>query len=162
MCENGGICNDGVCDCPVGYTGTYCRERDTPVSMHVLSLIVTRFPGYHNDMPWDDFDGPDLFFRIYNRSRPIAQPLTLYVNADISQPYQFFIPLIEIPNITETHFIRLLDYDGRDTKEDLLGEIEFTPFKSIDEMPTTIILDDGGPVAFEMTVKYLYAPHEKM
>ena len=159
MCENGGICNDGSCDCPEGFMGTYCETRAIPDKMRITSLTLTRFPVTKHNVTWDEFSGPDIFFRIYEGSRPVAQPLHLYEDASAFNTYQFFIGLIEIENITNTFSIKLLDYDGRDTKEDLMGEIEFIPFNPEKGYPETIILDDDGPVAFEMTVEYIY--HKK-
>jgi hypothetical protein len=49
-----------------------------------------------------------------------------------------------------------LDFDGLTTKDDFMGEIKFVPFDPAKGTPETIVLDDGGPVAFVMTVKYFY------
>jgi len=162
LCKNGGVCVDGTCDCPEGYTGSYCDQRAIPDRMRISSLTLTRFPVVKNDVTWDDSSGPDIFFRIYDDWRPVAQPLELYVDASSLQNYQFYIGIIEIENVTNTFSIKLLDYDGRDTKEDLMGELEFVPFKPDNGFPETIILDDGGPVAFKMTVEYLYNKKFKM
>jgi hypothetical protein len=31
-CQNGGTCSGGSCDCPTGYTGTYCEKRTCEVN----------------------------------------------------------------------------------------------------------------------------------
>lgn len=32
VCQNGGSCVNGVCNCPTGYTGTYCEKRTCEVN----------------------------------------------------------------------------------------------------------------------------------
>jgi len=156
LCENGGICIDGTCDCPDGFIGTCCRERTTPDKMRITSVAITRFPGLKDGGTWDDLDGPDIFFKLYDNIIPIAKPISLFENADATQSYSFSIYSIETSNITGKHIMQLLDYDGFNITPDFMGEIEFVPYESMNGLPETIVLDDGGPVAFTMTVDYLY------
>jgi hypothetical protein len=156
MCENGGICLDGTCDCPDGFTGTHCQDIASPDKVRIRTITLTRFPVLKSDVGWDPSDGPDMFFRLYDGQYAIAQPLELIENAVGMQEYNFFIPLIEIADVTRHYSLKLLDYDGRDTKEDLMGEIDFVPYDPAKGKPETVILDDGGPVAFQLSLEYLY------
>lgn len=156
LCANGGVCIEGTCDCPQGFTGPSCSEQDMPDRIRLTSVQVTRFPGFNSDMQWDGTDGPDIYFRLYDQDQAIAQPMLLVEDADASQDYYFFINVIDMYNVTHQHRIQLLDYDGIDTRSDFLGEINFTPYHSTNGFPETILLDDGGPVAFTITVDYLY------
>lgn len=36
-CLNGGICNNGSCDCPTGYSGTNCQDFDPCVGINCLN-----------------------------------------------------------------------------------------------------------------------------
>ena len=156
MCENGGICVDGSCDCPDGYTGKYCHERMTPNTIRITDMAVTRFPGLKEGTSWDALDGPDIYYQMYDGSRLIAQPDLLFENADAMQEYYFYFAFIDMENVTSTYTIRLLDFDGINTKDDFMGEIKFVPFDPTKGTPETIVIDDGGPIAFVMNVKYLY------
>jgi len=156
MCENGGICEDGKCNCPEGFTGAYCQEQAAPAKVSIRTITLTRFPDNKNDMPWDASDGPDIFFRIYDGQHPVAQPLMLFENVAPGQNYTFFIPAIILSHVTSVYSIKLLDYDGRGVKEDLLGEIDFLPYSSEKGKPATVVLDEGGPIAFVMDLEYIY------
>src|SRR5258706_7386426 len=81
MCENGGVCIDGTCNCPDGFMGKYCHERTTPDVMRITSLAVTRFPGLKEGMTWDNLDGPDIYYQMYDGASLIAVPDYLFVNA---------------------------------------------------------------------------------
>ena len=156
MCENGGVCLDGTCDCPTGFIGAHCQERAVPDYIRIRTLTVTRFPGLKENNSWDELDGPDIFFRLLDEKYPIGQPDNLVENATASQPYQFKFHFIEITHPSHTYRLQLLDYDGVDTKEDFMGEITFIPNEKMKDLPASITLDDGGPVAFTMTVEYYY------
>lgn len=155
MCLNGGVCLDGTCDCPTGFTGPSCHERAVPDKIRLTSVIIDRFPGMKDGQEWDGSDGPDIFFRLYDGSEPIAQPMLLWENA-LQQPYRFFINVIDMRNISGVHTMQLLDYDGIDITPDLMGAVDFIPFDPAKNFPETIVLDNGGPVAFTITVDYLY------
>ena len=35
FCQNGGICDDGICDCPVGFSGSICEIEDRCITQNV-------------------------------------------------------------------------------------------------------------------------------
>ncbi len=156
LCKNGGICDQGNCLCPEGYTGIRCDEKVMPDRMQISFVSLTRFPGLKNGIPWDNVDGPDIYFKLYNDTFPIGKPLSLFENANANQSYDFSIDVIEMTNITGKHFIKLWDYEGFNQTPELMGEVEFVPYNSENGLPQTIILDDGGPVAFVIGVIYFY------
>src|SRR5688572_4834801 len=98
MCHNGGVCVDGLCDCPERFTGPNCNEQVTPDVMRITSVKLLRFPGYlgTNDKLWDNEDGPDVFFKLVHGEQPIAQPVVLLENADHTQQYDFTISLVDM------------------------------------------------------------------
>jgi hypothetical protein len=158
MCHNGGVCVDGLCDCPERFTGPNCNEQVTPDVMRITSVKLLRFPGYiaTNDKPWDNEDGPDVFFKLVHGEQPIAQPVVLLENADHTQQYEFHISLVDMKNVLDEYTMQLFDYEAIGVEPQFMGEIAFTPYHVTNGFPTEIHLDNGGPIAFHMTVEYLY------
>ena len=156
LCKNGGICDQGNCLCPEGYFGMHCDEKVKPNKMRISFISLTRFPELKNGIPWDDVDGPDIYFKLYQDTFPIGKPLELFENANANQSYDFSIDIIEMTNITGRHVIKLFDYEGFNLTPEYMGEVEFIPYNSEKGLPQTFILDNGGPVAFVIGVIYLY------
>jgi hypothetical protein len=107
-------------------------------------------------MFWDSLDGPDIYFELFQDSFPIGKPLDLILNAPVDQYYDFNISVIEMRNITNKHSMKLFDYEGFNLTPDFMGEVEFIPFHEESGLPDTLVLDNGGPVAFVIGVTYLY------
>ena len=158
MCHNGGVCIDGLCDCPERYTGPECNEQVTPDVMRITSVQLLRFPGYRpsDDQQWDETDGPDVFFKLIHGEDAIAQPVVLLENADATMQHMFHISLIDMKSVNDEYKLQLYDYESIGVEPQFMGEIAFTPYHSTNGFPTEIHLDNGGPVAFHMTVEYLY------
>ena len=156
MCMNGGVCLDGTCNCPTGFEGVHCQERSTPDYIRITSLTLIRFPEVNEGKTWDDADGPDIFFRLYDGKTVIAQPDYLIENAAISHIMPFDFHFIELSKPESTYRLDFFDYDGVGTKEEFMGSNTFIPFDKLKGFPKSITIDDGGPIAFTMTVDYYY------
>ena len=158
MCHNGGICIDGLCDCPDRYTGPECDEQVTPDVMRITSVQLLRFPGHRptDDQQWDETNGPDIFFKLVQGEQAIAQPVVLVENADATMEHMFHINIIDMKSVTEEYKLQLYDYEAIGVEPQFMGEVAFTPYHETNGFPTEIRLDNGGPVAFNMTVEYLY------
>lgn len=156
LCQNGGVCADGSCQCPENYTGKNCQEQVAPEYLRVVAIKVTRFPGTNQDLFWDPMDGPDIYFKLSEEEHPLAQPEQLVENANATQQYNFSFTPFKIRYVSSPHIMELYDYDGPGIPSQKLGEVWFTPYQSTNGFPKTLIIDDGGPVAFTMDVEYLY------
>ncbi len=157
-CLNGGVCEDGNCNCPDGYEGPNCAEQETPLKMFIHSVRVTRFPALDGGTNWDLLDGPDIFFQLFAGSTLIYEQPNFIEDADPSVDLILTVTTpIEITNTTGEHGIQLLDYDDGITDDDFMGGILFTPyFSNTNGFPTTLNLDAGGAVAFTLEVSYLW------
>lgn len=155
LCMNDGVCIDGGCDCTEKFTGPNCSEQKTPDDIRLRTIQLTRFPGLNEGTGWDSEDGPDLYFRLYEGSTPLAQPFLAFSDASDTLDYYFFFDIIDINNVMNEHTLQLRDYDKEDD-DDIMGEVKFIPYQMNNGFPSTMILDDGGAVAFRLEVDYLY------
>ncbi len=157
LCANGGVCLDGTCDCPTGFTGPRCEQQAAPDKIRLASITLTRFPTTNNGTQWDVTSGPEMFFRLVQSDQKLAQPMRLLENADQSLKHFFIINTIDLKDITAEHTLQLWDFEqGEPIDEEFMGEVSFTPYTEGNGFPKKIVIDRGGPVAFEVEVEYLY------
>ena len=158
VCLNGGVCVNGDCDCPDGWEGPNCGDQETPLKMRIHSIVVTKFPAFDQGANWDVFDGPDIYYTVFDGNVLIHESETFFEDADPTQDYTFSPLLIELSDVTGNHAIHLWDYDDGITDDDWMGGIEFVPYSSnTNGFPTTLDLDvAGGSVAFRLTVSYVW------
>lgn len=153
---NGGVCRDGTCDCPEQFTGPNCQDQVEPHKIKLRSVTVTRFPALNDDVQWDVSDGPDMYFRLYDEQGPLTQPLALIENAAPNQSHIFMINTIDLFNVTDLFTLKLLDYEGAGVASQEMGVIHFPIYENHNGFPTTIVVDDGGLLAFTLEVEYVY------
>lgn len=155
LCMNDGTCIDGSCLCADKYTGANCSKQNTPEKIRIRTIQLTRFPGMNHGAQWDDTNGPDLYFRMFEGEQPIAQPIIAFDDASEEKDYYFFIDIIDLSNVLTEHTIELRDYDAEDD-DDIMGEVTFIPYYSTNGFPSKIVVDNGGSIAFTMEVDYFY------
>ena len=157
ICVNGGDCLYGSCYCPTGYYGSDCSQQFTPLKIIIDSLIITKFP--FNDSAgasWDQDSSPyspDIYPEILLNS-PLDTAYNswfLYPDADSSFSYIFFPGFDTLDVVkdftqpTSQYTFKLWDYDYvSDSNGDLMGQIDFTPYKSNNNFPSVISLDSAG------------------
>ena len=159
-CLNGGSCVNGVCDCSEEFTGPDCSRQKTPSSIDIANVRVTEFPATEPDGTSWDFsltgDGrADIYVVVSFGTSVIYDSPTFFENANSSQDYDFEPSSgIRLTNPTERRYtVALYDYDsGGD--DDFMGAIEFTPYSDDNGFPSTLFLDAGGTVSFELQVTY--------
>ena len=156
-CVNGGTCVNGTCDCPEGFTGPDCSNQETPSSIRITNIKVTKFPSVAGGgAGWDLFSGADIYVTMsYNNSTIYTHP-SFFQDANSGTDYDFPPSTnLNITNPTNQYVISVYDDDGFDT-HDFMGGIEFTPYSNNNGFPSTINLDAGGAVAFQLTVDYTF------
>lgn len=157
ICQNAGQCNDGVCDCAMGYTSGNCSEQITPSSIKITKIKVLRFPSRNiAGQTWDSNNGPDIFVALGFDNDLIYEHPTAFDNASPLLSYEF-IPIQDliISNITERYSLNLFDKDDQEP-HDFMGGIEFSPYTNTNNFPKIITVDAGGSVAFEVSVEYSF------
>lgn len=155
VCQNGGDCVNGECNCPVQWTGPDCSQEKPPVKMRVGKIKITKFPPTDtNGGGWDLLDGPDVYFVIIQNGTTLFD--SDYVE-DLTGNFEWPINF-EFSDPTATYSIGVYDYDDGITPDDFMGGINFTPYRSGEKFPTSYTLDCGScVVSFQLTgVEYFH------
>lgn len=155
ICNNGGVCVNGECECPPQWTGPSCSQEVTPVKMRVTYIALNSFPPTDgNGAGWDLFDGPDVYISI-SRAGVVLYNSPIYEDLTSAG---FWEANFEFSDPTATYTISVYDYDDNITADDPMGGINFTPYRPGQKFPTSYPVSCAGcTVAFEFTgVSYFH------
>ena len=155
-CLNGGTCDDGRCDCPIGYTGSECEEQITPQSIQISTIEVLKFPPTDNGGGWDISSGPEIYPEISKGTSLIWSSSNYYEDANPNINYEFDVTTsISLSEPKDEYTISLYDYDGT-SSDDFMGGIRFTPYSDSNKFPSTITLGQGQNVTFKIHLSYSF------
>ena len=170
ICVNGGDCLHGSCYCPTGYYGSDCSQQFTPNIIIIDSLVVTNFPFYDSsNLYWDEATDtfPDLFPEIilYSGTDTAYWSYRINFNSDTNKNHTF-TPFDEPEDVvydftkpTNKYRFNLWDYDNSssigDYTDDLMGQIDFTPYNSSNKFPSVIRLDSAG-LSTDIYISYIW------
>jgi hypothetical protein len=122
-CQNGGICDNGICDCPEGYSGIYCQTEVEPTMVSVDKIVVKQFPG----------SGSDIYIKLLRQTTEgfelIYESDTYFENASSPGNYTFdIIPAEMIVGTSTPHILSVVNYDplGPDYE---IGQTIFYPYE---------------------------------
>jgi len=141
--------------CPEGYTGDNCDVQITPDSVFMTQINVTRFPATNiQGQSWDATSDADIFVQIWQNNEHIWSSTMVHQNALADTNY-IFIPTdtIALTDPLAQYAIQLYDQDNA-SDDDYMGGINFISYYSDNGFPELLILDDGGEVAFELSLEY--------
>ena len=148
-CLNGGTCSNGVCQCPQGYTGTYCENQVTPLKVTVSKITVTGF--CQSCDPDDTY--PDIYVKLKNGGSTLYTAGSYYPDATSPGNYEFVPPIPLDLNPLATFTMELWDYDT--ISDDLINSANFTVYSSTGGFPTVITITSGQFV-FKLNVTYTF------
>ncbi|MEN8858463.1 MAG: hypothetical protein ABF260_10435 [Flavobacteriaceae bacterium] len=155
-CYNGGVCDNGTCDCIEGYEGSSCNDQKTPSRISISEVRIKRFPQSDGGSSWDIGSGPDIFISLSKGSALFHTQPTYFENATSGNNYVYRpTPSIDLTDVTARYSINLYDYDTG-SSDDWMGGIYFTPYYSDNEFPEIISVDAGAGLAFELKVNYVW------
>lgn len=123
ICQNQGVCNDGICECPFGYEGDLCEIQRIPKKVTLTNFVITSFDIEKPDGSgsWDvNSDYPDLYLNFFIGNEEISIYRDNFINEVSNFPvalsYDF---VIEANQIEEFIGIQLRDRD--EEIDDFLG-----------------------------------------
>ena len=154
-CQNGGICKNGDCDCPPGYTRALCQLEVVPSSIKIESVRINYFPTTDGGVSWDLLDGPDVYLIIKDGAQvlytgPFFEDAVLGQNLTFYPSYTDFFP--ERPLTFE-----VWDWDDNITAPDFMGAIEGKMYRAGQGFPAQFTMQCGAcVVSFDVQVSYTY------
>lgn len=155
-CMNDGVCINGVCDCPEGFSGETCENIIEPTTIDLTKITLTTFIPLDINLAIVDNDPScvsGLKMRILNADNIIYDSNTLEL-ACIEEDHEFEIinNISFVPNRVYT--FELLDID--DEKEVLMStfpyifrQFESDPFREI-----FFVSGQSSSTTFELEVDY--------
>lgn len=154
-CLNEGVCADGKCTCPDGYTGTECEVQNAPKKMFITRVKVTKFPAMHHSDPWDSEAGEEAADIIIDI--PDADfTTTVFENADSTQEL-VYTPATPV-ELDPDFYYNVTMYDNDDllnSYRDYMGVVYFTPYRKKNGFSETITVDGYyDSIEIELTVTY--------
>ena len=160
VCNNGGTCDNGTCECTEFYGGPSCSVPRVPTAILVSKIDILKWPTTTSaGGGWDlNGTGPDIFIAVV-KNPGTANESTIHTSASASNNtgggFLSYTPTLNISLSADgsTYSIRLYDDDDELGNEFMAGII-FTPSQEITGFPSTITLDAGGTVAYKLYVTY--------
>lgn len=149
ICNNGGTCVNGACECPPQFEGPSCSQEVIPIKMKVATISLTNFPPTAaGGAGWDTFDGADVFLQILKGGTVVFE--SGYVE-NLTGDFEFLADF-EFSDPTATYLLAVYDYDFGITSDDFIGGISFTPYRPGEKFPTSYpITCSGCAVAFNFS-----------
>jgi hypothetical protein len=163
VCQNGGTCVDGTCNCPEGFAGTLCETALLPKTVEVTAIKVIKVPATKADgTAWDtDGTGPDIAPVLTTLKADNTADMILWssdisklnVSTSLQHEFNLILPKLTINIIDKPIALFLLDRDASTSEN--MGGLIFTLKDLIATKPAKITLDCATcKLGFELTVSY--------
>ena len=165
LCAQNQQCVDGACVCIPGYKGADCLDQITPKKIIISKISVTRFPerkpnGNHWDVVNNTVNGelPDIYVALQDELDSVLFVGLEKINAVHTVKYSWSIQSGVSIDLQSEYTLSLWDRDyflGVPTTVEKMGSVTFIPpYSDNNGFPNHIVIDNGGIVAFKLTVSY--------
>lgn len=157
VCQNGGTCINGSCQCSERYEGADCSKQATPDKIRINAISITKFPATDTGgASWDQLpsSGADLFIVIFKGNQNIFQ--SNYIENANPSAKNRFVPASTLEVEANTVYdIYLLDDDGG-LDPDVIRSYEFDFDNSdLTGFPSTITMSNSE-TSIEFEVNYIF------
>ena len=139
-----------------GFTGLDCGLEKEPSGIFLTKVRVDRFPTRtETGSAWDLVSGADIYIVIKYAGEVVYMHPSFIENAPLGKTHFFEIQNnFSFNEPLGRYEILLYDFDDLDS-DDLMGGIEFIPYRKGDLFPREKTLDTIGNVAFEVSLEYV-------
>lgn len=137
VCQHGGVCVEGSCSCPSGWTGELCQTQMTPTALHIKKIIVNQFP----DGNFDSFSSPDIYVAISEGEVIDNNEFTTDYYEDVIEGNSYEFEGTTLTNVSSFYTVSIYDYDELDADDSMSGII-FKPIDNVLNFPPTIVLNN--------------------
>ncbi|MFY0672654.1 MAG: hypothetical protein JXQ87_04595 [Bacteroidia bacterium] len=164
-CVNGD-CNEGICDCELGWTGDLCDEEVEPFSINVSMMTIEKFNAMDGSREWDNEDDDskgDITLRVYDLQNKYFEPTDLnnqlHENADGSKSLE--IPCsFKLRDMRSDVTFEVVDYDFDDNFNvvfEFIGSVTSKFKDKYQDFPNQIVLESGtGSTRIVLDVTYSF------
>ena len=148
-CANDGVCINGTCDCPTGYSGATCQTQLTPISMTVTKIVIDKYPLVNPvGGNLDPSSGGDPYPVISNTWTTSSYGNISYIHPtpieDVtgqSLTYILSTPFT-LSQLDSEWYIQLWD-DDLPFPPDPMAELQYIPNDHAAGFPSSYVLDSG-------------------
>lgn len=155
VCENGGTCVNGACDCPNGYGGPDCGTPVNPSSVRITRIDVLSFPPTDGGAGWDLTSGADIYVK-YFVGNSFAFSTGYIQNASPNVPNQLTVNPVFTTSSYGSHRIELFDFDDFDP-DDYMGGHTFNIAEAFHGMGFPAYFTVGtGSLVFGVHLSYQF------
>jgi len=155
VCENGGVCINGICDCPDDYEGAMCQDLKIPKKVTFSNFEIIDFPTTNNGANWDLTTPPDIKIEIWKDN-------ILLKSSNVKMDYSGDLPVvfdfsIDFTEVQVGYILHLVDEDiGLNLEDDLMGSFTFVPVHTQLNFPARRIFGGASPISFRVDVSYQF------
>ncbi len=139
ICQHGGNCVDGSCECPKGWEGDLCQTQKEPTALKINKIIVEEFP----TGDFDNLSNPDLYVAISKGELINNNEFTTGFYDDVTSGASYDFMGTELDDVNSFYTISLYDYD-LNSSDDIMSGITFKPISFVQNFPVTIRLNNAS------------------
>ncbi len=130
-CLNGGVCVDGECNCPPGYSGNSCEKENTPKSLTVRKIkLVNIARTYPSGREFDPAEFPDVYVVIRRGLEKVVHTSPVF-NVRPGQVVELDVGNGAFLFTSSDYTLELWDEDrtAGAAENELMAEVTFRPWK---------------------------------
>lgn len=152
VCQHGGSCIDGSCECPEEWEGDHCENRIQPIALKINVITVSLIP----EGDFDSSSLPDVYVAISKGDSINNNEFTTEYHQDVVDGNAYYYSGTELDDVNSFYTISLYDYDELDEDDEMGGIV----IKPIDYFPNYLsninIYDTSISMAISLKIEWVF------